>query len=427
MITPEYLNQIMYDVEEKIVEVDNYIIKKIAQRIVKTFEAVEETNLFIPSTQADVRKLMLSGVLYEDIMIELQKIIPNLSGAIKDAFYQSAGEINKQNIEISQAIIKHENLGIDLPDIKFAEYPKVSADLYMTKAEIMALESAYRRTNQEMVNIVHSMPQKANIEYIQACDNAFMRIKAGVSYQTAVIDAIKEISDKGAQVEYAGRSDNIEVAIARAVRTGINQANADITIIGCAEKGINCVKTSAHMGARVTPENNFTNHSWWQGKVYSLDWNSKGLSQYKNIAYQNEKGFEWTAQMREKLSEIKQKYDYPDFVESCGFGNIQGICGINCRHSFYQFHPGIQLNDDDRPNLDKNEEFYKKTQKQRRMEVSIRDTKRELQAFKSCGLKTKEVRAEITRLSDKLKFKTNKYMDFCRENNLKPRNSALFV
>ena len=427
MITPEYLNEIMFYVEDKLIDVDNYILRKVVERIIKTFETGEKTNLLIPSTKADIRRLMASGVLYEDILKEVQKQLPHISGAIKEAFYRSAWEINKQNVDISRQIVELENLDINIPAMEFVEYPKSASDLHMTKAEIRLLESAYRRTNREMVNMVNTMPQKAYESYIQACDNAFMRINAGVSYQTAVLDAIKEVSDKGTQIEFRGRTDNIEVAVARAVRTGINQANGDITILGCAEKGISCVKTSSHIGARVTDYDDYTNHSLWQGRVFLLDLDNSDLAEYKDLIADNEQGFEWMAQMRQKLSELQKQYDYPDFMESCGYGKIQGICGINCRHSFYQFYPGIQLDDDSRPDLSENEDVYKNTQKQRKMEVAIRKTKRELEGLKASGMYTEELKAEKRRLRQKLSAQTEKYMSFCQENNLKPRNMALKV
>jgi len=33
--------------------------------------------------------------------------------------------------------------------------------------------------------------------------------------------------------------------------------------------------------------------------------------------------------------------DYPDFIESTGYGDVAGLLGANCRHSFSPFYPGI--------------------------------------------------------------------------------------
>lgn len=427
MITPEYLNEIMYAVEDKLVDVDNYILRKIVKRIADTFETDENGELLIPSTKNDIRKLVQSGVLYEDIQREVEKALPEISGAIKDAFYQSAAEINRQNIDIARQIVELEGLNIAIPEPTEEDIPRSASQLNMTKAEIRLLESAYRRTRGEVVNMTRTMPKNAYNNYIQACDNAFMRINSGVSVQTAIVDAIKEVSDKGMEIEYTGRTDRMEVAIARAVRTGINQTNADITLMRCAEMGISCVKTSAHIGARVTDRDDYTNHSWWQGKVFLLNWDNSALTDFTSLIAENENGFEWLAQMREKILSLQKQYNYPDFVESCGYGNIQGICGINCRHSFYVFYEDIQLDTEPDITAEENEKRYKLTQKQRNMERAIRKTKREIEGLKASGKNDAEIKEEKKRLRKKLYTQSDRYMDFCKENGLKPRNMALKV
>lgn len=306
MITPEYLNEIMYAVEDKLVDVDNYILRKIVKRIADTFETDENGELLIPSTKNDIRKLVQSGVLYKDIQREVEKALPDISGAIKDAFYQSAAEINRQNIDIARQIVELEGLNIAVPEPTEEDIPRSASQLNMTKAEIRLLESAYRRTKGEVVNMTHTMPKNAYNNYIQACDNAFMRINSGVSVQTAIVDAIKEVSDKGMEIEYTGRTDRMEVAIARAVRTGINQTNADITLMRCAEMGVSFVKVSAHLGARVTKADDYTSHAKWQGKVYKLNWNAPELKEFAESAKVEEDGFEWLNQMRKAMQEKYQ-------------------------------------------------------------------------------------------------------------------------
>ena len=73
MITPEYLSDIMAAVEEKLVDVDNYLIRKIIKRIMDTFESDEFADLLIPSTKSDIRKLLKAGVLYEDVQQAVEK------------------------------------------------------------------------------------------------------------------------------------------------------------------------------------------------------------------------------------------------------------------------------------------------------------------------------------------------------------------
>lgn len=425
MITPEYLNEIMYAVEDKLVDLDEYLIKRIVKRIEKTFE-LDENNLFIPSTKHDIKKLLNAGVLYEDIQSEVEKALPDIQGIVRETFLKSANEINKQNLDIAQAIVDYEGLNIIIPHA-FNGIPKTTSDLHMTDAEIRQLETAYRRTNGDVRNLTRSTARKAQESYINACDSAYMKVKNGVSVQTAVIEAIKEVSDKGIEcVSYGGKSEKIEVAISRAVRTGVNQANGNIALVRCAEMGVGYVKTSSHLGARVTANDDYTNHAWWQGKVYSVSWDSPQMLKVldnENIDYSSS---DWLKELKTHL-DGQPKHDYPDFIESCGYGNILGIVGINCRHSFYPFYPGIQLNDDDRPNLEENEKRYKLEQRQRAMERAIRKTKRELAGVKAIESDNDEIRVTKKQIKDKLHKQSDVYMEFCKSNNLKPRNMALKI
>lgn len=429
MITPDYLNEIMYGVEDKLSEVNEYLLRTIIKRIMATFEN-GDGELFIPSTIADMRKLMAQGVLYEDIQQAVQKSLPQIEGAIKDAFYQSAAEITDQNNQMAIQIVEANNLHeVALPEFEKAGITKYASQLNMTKIEIRRMESAYKRTKGEMRNLTRSTALKANMSYINACDKAYMKVQSGVSVQTAVVDAIKEVSDRGIEcVDYRlGKSERMEVAISRAVRTGVNQANADIVLTRCAEMGVNFIKVSEHLGARVTGVNDYTNHSWWQGRVYSLNWDNSALVDYAKAISETEQGFEWLAQMRAALMERNKDYNLPDFIETCGYGDVQGICGVNCRHSFYPFHPSIQDNTDDRPNLAENEKRYKLEQKARAMERAIRKTKRELAGLKASGREDEEFKAEKKRVRDLLYKQSDSYMQFCKDNNIKPRNMALKI
>lgn len=83
--------------------------------------------------------------------------------------------------------------------------------------------------------------------------------------------------------------------------------------------------------------------------------------------------------------------DYPDFVESCGYGDVRGILGANCRHNFRPFIEGVMLPTYTQEDLDalkakkfeyegKEYDTYTATQKQREIERTIRKEKRRLAA-----------------------------------------------
>ncbi len=287
------------------------------------------------------------------------------------------------------------------------------------------MEQAYKRTVGEVKNYTKTTAYLVQKDYISACNDAYMKAQSGMSINQAIADAIEEVSAKGVSVVVysSGHVDKIEVAIARAVRTGINQANAEIVLQRCAEMGVNYVKVSEHLGARVTKANDYTNHSWWQGQVYSIDWSLPEFNSFKPTVQDYGK-FGWLKKMRDALQDRRYKKKYPDFVENCGYGNILGICGVNCRHSFYPFYPGIQTDDQSHIDKTQNAKRYNAEQKQRAMERAIRKTKRILAGYEQ----DKEYFAEeIRQTKKKLNRQMDAYMDYCKANGLKPRNISLKI
>lgn len=423
MITPEYLNEIMYGVEDRLSVVNNAILKKIVERIKASFKKGED-NILIPSTIADIKRLVANGVLVEDVQKAVIQSLPLIQDAIQDAFYKSAEEISKQNIEVVQNILDAAQITtVKVPEYVHDELAERAAQLNMSKYNLRHIEEAYRRTNGEMKNLTRSTAAQAEKTYIEACDNAYMKVKSGMSTNTAIVDAIKEVSEKGAQVvNYrSGKVENIEVAIGRAVRTGINQANANIILEECARTGINYIKTSAHLGARVTKNNDYTNHSYWQGKIYAINWNDPVLaSVVKSV--KSEQSEPWKEEMKRRLEEKQKKFDYPDFIESTGYGNILGLCGINCRHTFYRYYPSEKVENKLAFDEEKNEKRYNLEQQQRRMERAIRKTKRKLIGLDAAGLDSDEMRQAKYEAKELLKEQSERYTQFCEKNNLKISN-----
>lgn len=420
VITPEYLNEIMDAIEEQASNIDNYLLRQIAKNIVSMFERGEE--LFMPSTLSELKKLMTKGFSLDDIEKILANAMPDLQSNIRTAFLDAAQEISLQNIEVARKIVEFEGLAsVVVPELEQIGIVREAEQLHMTAVEIRKMEIAYKRTNGTVKNITKTLAGASQQTFIDTCDSAYMKVQAGKSPQTAIIEAITEMCDKGIEyVDYqSGRTDRMEVAIARAVRTGVNQANGEIVMERCAETGIQYVLTSTHMGARVTNAEDYTNHSWWQGRVFHVDWST--LPDYETQINDDTGRFEWMEAMQRemRLKHQHDDYKYPDFVESCGWGNMLGIGGINCRHSFYPFTPGVNIIPE-RPDEEENEKRYALDQKQRGMERAIRKTKRRIAGAQGAG--DKDLMKE---LRNKLKMQMDVYMEFCDMNGLKPRMSAL--
>lgn len=136
-------------------------------------------------------------------------------------------------------------------------------------------------------------------------------------------------------IETDGRPLSMESFARREIITGINTAAAQASIARADEVGNDLVCTSQHYGARPS-------HAEWQGKIFSLSGTSA---------------------------------KYPDFRASTGYGTITGLCGINCRHSFYPFFKGYS--EPEKPlDAERNAKMYELEQMQRSNERNIRTWKR---------------------------------------------------
>lgn len=74
----------------------------------------------------------------------------------------------------------------------------------------------------------------------------------GMDYNTAIRSTIKQLSAEGVgAIRYpTGRTDTIEVAVRRAVVTGVNQTALKLQDARADEMGADLVEVSAHAGAR---------------------------------------------------------------------------------------------------------------------------------------------------------------------------------
>lgn len=281
-MSPDYLNEVVKGTSDKVFETNLIIIRSVAEKLFKQLKNYGEIT-FIPSTLKQFKALMNTGMVAEEIENELSKAYPEIQKEVHRAFLESAAEMSNEQIEFAKNIIEVE--GLDYNPKSLASQKLITdkaSELNLAPSQIKMLEDSYKSTNKLLKNITNTSGICTEVNFSDLCDEAYMKIRhGGMSMNQAIVEIIDGLSKKGLVVQYAGRVDSIETALTRAVRTAINQANARIVLQGCAEMGVSFVKVSEHLGARVTGTGDYRDHSWWQGKVYSLDWSNSILAEYK--------------------------------------------------------------------------------------------------------------------------------------------------
>ena len=345
MLSPNELDRYPDALVELYAQVEADILADMAKRISAYGD-------FIPAAEWQFRKLQDMGNLHDDIL----KRLSSMSG-------KSTAQLKK--------LIKE--AGITALEADDEIYRKAGLDpmaLAQSAALQNVLEMGLQKTQGLFRNLTSTTANTATKQFEDALDRAYMQMTTGAfSRNEAIKMAIKSLAVNGvASVKYpSGHTDYMDVAVRRAVLTGVNQTALKLQDARATEMGCDLVETSAHSGARPA-------HAQWQGKIFSRS---------------------------------GKHPKYPDFVASTGYGTGAGLGGWNCRHSFYPFIEGIsepnyskaELKEMDSPKYVYNGEKlteYDATQRQRQIERNLRRWKREFRAMEAVNLPTEEAAAKIT-------------------------------
>lgn len=369
MLDPKYLEKFSDQLLGIIDALVIAIIADMAKRIVKTGSITDSTK-----HQAEI--LQNAGLVYMDTITRVSQV----SGYQKrevERMYQEAGIKNLKNESVY-----YRQAGKDVIELKQSDGMQ------------RILQANVRKTCQELDNLTMTTAVKSQSAYIQACNRAQMKVSTGAfSYDKAIADAIKEAAVQGTEVLYPTQHvDKLDVAVRRAVLTGVNQTAAELNLQYAKEAGCDYVETTAHSGARPS-------HAVWQGKVFCLS----GMDS-----------------------------SYPNFYEATGYGTGPGLCGWNCRHNFHAYFPGIStpgytkemLDDYSKKNVNYNGRQYTEYeagQMQRSHERQIRETKRKLAGYNAAINEAKDdtlkntLQGRFNEESVKLKKQEAALKDFCRE------------
>ena len=356
-ITPAYLANIPNGLVDLYTWLEDYIIKQICEQLNATGE-VNATAIEL------IRQLQRRGLDMSAIEREIRRAT-GLSDSELDNIFNDA--VNRNNAYYDAA---YDKLGLFQED---AQIEQLSAEVEAIRAQ----------THDIMRNITQSMGfgmrgldgsiiiSNAQETYQRILDRATLKVMTGTeSYNAAIRDGVREMANSGLigdWVEYRDEEgqvyhrNRVDVAVRRTVMTGVTQVSSKYTEAAAEDFETPYREVSAHRGAR-DKGIGWQDHKSWQGKVYSVNSGDK----------------------------------YPSIYAVCGWGQVDGLEGANCRHMHFPFIEGFSertYTDKELKNIDtppfkfegRQYTAYEATQKQRQIERALRAVKRRLTAFKAVG------------------------------------------
>lgn len=371
MVTPDDLDKYPDSIDGLFQRLDDFIIKDYARRVAKTGKITETAEWLAQRAEA-------IGMSEEEIQEETARILEMSAEEIEEIF---------GDVAFSSA---------DNDSDRFYSAGLTSGRIAANSAVKRFLEAAKKQTKAELKNITGTMGvavgngnESLTDFYIRTLDFVQLQIATGVSdYNSAIRKAVKDLSAKGIQyIDYeSGKRMNIASAARMCTLTGISQMARNMNDAICDDLGFDIVETTAHPGARPS-------HQVWQGRWFSRSGKSR---------------------------------KYPPLEESTGLGTAGGLCGVNCRHSYYGVPDGAtptyteeQLANIDPPPFEydgKEYTYYEANQRMRYMERQIRKTKREAVGYEAAGLDD-----DFTAASIKLNRQKQEYNKFAKASGIRPK------
>lgn len=255
---PEILDALPEELAELFRALEITLLEEICSRL----KAADELN---EVTVQDIRALRSHGI---DLK-EIEKAIRKTTGISE----------TKLNDLLDDVVERNQKYYTELIDLAHITQPETLVSVEDTWA-------IYEQTKQTLRNITRSMgflvdagrtmlpPAKA---YQWALDAAALKVESGaISYGQAIKDAVRELASNGLRVvDYeSGHRDHVDVAVRRAVMTGVNALNQKYAEQSMEYLGSDLVEVSAHAGARDKDgPNGWEAHTKWQGRVFR--WNKK--------------------------------------------------------------------------------------------------------------------------------------------------------
>lgn len=375
MLTPEYIRDITNKAANSISRLYTNILKRIVAAITHRLKRGDDY-ILTPKDKYMIEAMQDAGKLYSDIIKDIAKATPYTEKEMHEAFTDAMVE----NIKYDEKV--YEDAGLESED-------------GLSPKNIRVLQRVDAETQGTFINLCKVTADASQQYFIQKIDEAYDLVHSGgMSLEKVVRDTVGDLAQNGIRfVSYKNHKDTIETAVLRALRTAITQTAGFVSMQRLEEMDWDIILVSAHLGARCYGEG-VENHEKWQGKFYTR---------------------------------TGKNPQFEPFIESTGYGTIEGLCGVNCRHSF---GPGDGKNnpyDSLKIDTEENKKAYDLSQKQRAMERNIRKAKRDFELYSVAGETDDAMRDKAQQLKKHISEKNKEYRAFCEENGLKVAQDRLYV
>lgn len=354
MLPPSYLDAMPDAFVQLWQQVEDEILQDVARRIGKMGTLTETADWQLWRYQQT-----------EAVRENVVKLLAKYSGKSEATIRRLLKEAATEAMEREDAIYYHYNL----EPTPFEESAALNN----------LLNAGARQTCGTWRNLTATTANTVSGAFERTLDVAWGKVATGAfDYKTAVKQAVDSLADEMPEITYpSGHTDSLEVAARRAVLTGVNQTAGKLQEARMDEMNVEFVETSAHGGARPS-------HAEWQGRRFHRGGAVDYLGKH-----------------------------YPDFEQATGYGTGAGLCGWNCRHTFFAVFPELgdpptwteeSLQELNARNIEYNGKLYTQyevNQMQRARERNVRKWKKRYLAESAAGSDTTDsaVRLKAARQS----------------------------
>lgn len=354
MLPPSYLDAMPDAFVQLAQQVEDEILQDVARRIGKMGTLTETADWQLWRYQQT-----------EAVRENVVKLLAKYSGKSEATIRRLLKEAATEAMEREDAIYYHYNL----EPTSFEESAALNN----------LLNAGARQTCGTWRNLTATTANTVSGAFERTLDVAWGKVATGAfDYKTAVKQAVDSLADEMPEITYpSGHTDSLEVAARRAVLTGVNQTAGKLQEARMDEMNVEFVETTAHGGARPS-------HAEWQGRRFHRGGAVDYLGKH-----------------------------YPDFEQATGYGTGAGLCGWNCRHTFFAVFPELgdpptwteeSLQELNARNIEYNGKLYTQyevNQMQRARERNVRKWKKRYLAESAAGSDTTDsaVRLKAARQS----------------------------